>query len=466
MALERPLLVGNDQVVPLVTGETSRYVNLDYAASAPPLADVVRAVDALLPWYSSVHRGAGFKSQVATVAYEAARRSVHAFVNARAGDIVVFTRNTTDAINLLASSLPEQTAVLAFASEHHANLLPWRRGNAHVDYLPVPDSPNALLAVLEDRLKRHSTQHRLVAVTGASNVTGEVWPLSQIVEVARRYDARVFLDAAQLAPHMPIDMAELGVDYLALSGHKLYAPFGTGALIGRTDWLADAPPYLFGGGAVEFVTLDDVLWSSLPDRHEAGSPNVLGAVALGVACQTLRAYGMHRVAQEEMAMADYTRHKLSELPGVSQYALWPRAGLSRLGILTFNVAGFWHSHLAAILSAEYGVGVRHGCFCAHPLMTNLIKIDDTEAARIRSNIASCHKDRMPGAVRISLGLGTTRQDIDYVAAALESIIRDGPRWRYRVLEGTAEYVPDPETRAWPDLPLSLEAPLGNGCESS
>jgi selenocysteine lyase/cysteine desulfurase len=180
----------------------------------------------------------------------------------------------------------------------------------------------------------------------------------------------------------------------------------------------------------------------------------------------LRDYGMHRVAEEEIGMAAYARHKLSELPGVTQYALWPRADIPRLGILTFNVAGFWHSHLAAILSAEYGVGVRHGCFCAHPLMTSLIKIDDSEAARIRVNIASCHKDRVPGAVRISLGLGSTREDIDYVAAALESIIRNGPRWSYRVLEGTADYVPEPETRSWPELPFSLNAPLSHGCESS
>ncbi len=463
---QRPFLVGENQMVPLVSGSSCRYVNLDYAASTPPLASVAHAVDAFLPWYSSVHRGAGFRSQVSTAAYESARRAVHTFFHADVAAEVVFTRNTTDAVNLLASSLPDRTAVLAFATEHHANMLPWRRGHAEVHYLPVPSSPGDVLLLLEDRLKALANRHRLVAVTGASNVTGEVWPVRQIVDLVHRYDARVLVDAAQLAPHVPIDMQELGVDYLAMSGHKMYAPFGAGVLVGRSDWLGNAPPFLFGGGAVDFVTLDDVLWTSLPDRQEAGSPNVVGAVALGAACDTLSCYGMHRVAAEEIELANYARMELSKIPGITHYALWPDADVARLGIITFNLATYWHSLLAAILSAEFGVGVRHGCFCAHPFMVKLIGVNDARADRIHADIASGHKDRIPGAVRMSIGLGTTRADIDYFVAALESVLRDGPRWRYRVLGTSGEYVPDPDTRQWPDLPLSLRSPASMGGESS
>jgi len=455
---QRSHLIGTDQEVPLVTGRMRRYVNLDYAASTPSLAIVAHAVEAFLPWYSSVHRGAGFKSQVSTAAYEGARGSVRSFVHARDDDAVIFTRNTTDAVNLLASSLPEQTQVLAFATEHHATLLPWRRGAAVIRYLPGPDSPADVLLLLETALRKVSSPHCLVAVTGASNVTGEVWPIGEIAALAHRYDARLLVDAAQLAPHMPIDMQGSAVDYLVMSGHKLYAPFGAGALIGRADWLRGAPPFLFGGGAVDFVTLDDVLWTDLPDRQEAGSPNVIGVITLGLACQTLGGIGMDCVAAEESELVAYARSTLSALPGVTIYNLWPDADVPRLGIISFNLAGFWHSHLAAILSAEYGIGVRHGCFCAHPLMQKLIRIDDTGATAIREAIATGHKERIPGAVRISLGLDTRREDIDYVAHALDSIARNGPMWGYRVLEASGEYVPNPETRSRPEFPFPLVYP--------
>ncbi len=388
------------------------------------------------------------------------------FLHARHDDAIIFTRNTTDAINLLASSLPDGAHVLTFAVEHHANLLPWRQSQARVTYLPTPGSPSEALSSLEHALKKKPRGPLLVAVTGASNVTGEVWPLRQITSLAHRYGARVLADAAQLAPHFPIDLQEIDADYLALSGHKLYAPFGAGCLIGRGDWLHDAPPFLLGGGAVEFVTLNDVMWSSLPDRQEAGSPNVVGAVALGVACQTLGRFGMDRLAAEELEMAAYARSKLAEIPGVTLYELWSDGSVPRLGICSFNVQGFWHSQLAAILSAEYGVGVRHGCFCAHPFMQELLDCDTASAARIQQDIACGRKDKVPGAVRISIGLGTTRDDIDYAAQALTSIVSQGPQWSYRQVEESGEYVPVPETRAWPHLPLPLSAIPSVGSESS
>ncbi|MGH4027112.1 MAG: aminotransferase class V-fold PLP-dependent enzyme [Pseudonocardiaceae bacterium] len=433
-----------------MSGEWRRYVNLDYAASAPCLVAVKQAVDDLLPWYSSVHRGAGYKSLLATGAYEDARKAVRSFVGGRADDAVIFTRNTTDALNLLAAALTPDTEVFAFAGEHHANLLPWRRGRMSV--LPVPASPGDALDDLDRALGAPALGPRLVTVTGASNVTGEIWPYPQIARLAHQHHARILLDAAQLAPHHPLDMTGEDIDYLAMSGHKLYAPFGAGALVGRPDWLAQREPFLAGGGAVRYVTVDEVLWADLPDRQEAGSPNVIGAVALGAACRTLQAADMIRVAATERELLDLARDRLAAVPGVQQYQMWA-SGHPRIGVLPFTLTSVPYAQLAAVLSAEYGIGVRHGCFCAHPLMAHLLDITPAQLADLRRNMTSGTPAALPGAVRASLGLGTTATDIDRLADALTTIIIDGPRWSYHCVPGGGDCWPEPDPR--PHLPALL-----------
>jgi selenocysteine lyase/cysteine desulfurase len=455
-------LVGADTEVPLVSGETRRYVNLDYAASAPALAAVHDAIEELLGWYSSVHRGAGFKSRASTAAYEGARESIRRFVNGRDDDAVIITRNTTDSINLLAGTLPEGTHVVCFAGEHHANLLPWKR--IGVRYLPVPETPEELLATLEATLRDlpHCTDPHLVAVTGASNVTGEIWPVADIARIAHDNGARLLVDAAQLAPHAPIDMARDGIDYLALSGHKLYAPYGAGALIGERDWLSAGDPFLRGGGAVKLVTVDETLWAELPDRQEAGSPNVIGAVALGVACDALSSAGMDRIAAEERALLDYARQRLATIDGFEPYRVWP-AEHPRVGLLTFNMDGVPYDLLAAVLSAEHGIGIRHGCFCAHPLMMRLLRVDDAEAHRLIEEVRAGHHERLPGAARMSLGLGSTRADVDAFADALRAIATDGPQWTYAVNGATDEFEPHPDPRPLPSLGMRMvEHPHAHG----
>jgi selenocysteine lyase/cysteine desulfurase len=294
----------------------------------------------------------------------------------------------------------------------------------------------------------------LVAVTGASNVTGEIWPLAEIAEVAHAHGARLLVDAAQLAPHAPVDMARDGIDYLALSGHKLYAPYGAGALIGRRDWLGAGDPFLRGGGAVRIVTIDDTVWAELPDRQEAGSPNVLGAVALGVACDTLAEAGMAKLATEERSLLAYARERLATVPGFQHYRVWP-AEHPRVGLLTFNLGEMPYDLLAAVLSAEHGIGIRHGCFCAHPLMMRLLKVDDAEAHRLIDEARAGHDERLPGAARMSLGLASTTADVDAIADALRSIATDGPTWAYSVSPATHEYEPDPDPRPLPRLPMRL-----------
>jgi selenocysteine lyase/cysteine desulfurase len=443
-----PGLVGDELTVPLVDGGEIRYVNLDYAASAPCLVSVKRAVDELLPWYSSVHRGAGYKSQLTTDAYEGARDAVRDFVGGRADDVVVFTRNTTDAVNLLGSALPPGAQVITFAAEHHANLLPWRRGDFTM--LPVPASPAEALGRLDAALRRGGTGARLVAVTGASNVTGEIWPYAEMARIAHRHGARLMLDAAQLAPHRRIDMAAEGVDYLAFSGHKLYAPFGAGALVGRGDWLAAGEPFLAGGGAVRYVGADTVLWNDLPDRQEAGSPNVIGAVALAVACRTLQAADRDGLEALQTRLVDRMRAGLLAVPGIEIFQLWGDAH-PRIGVLPFALRGVPYARLAAILSAEFGIGVRHGCFCAHPLMTALLSIDAAGEARIRDSLARGLPAAIPGAVRASTGIGTTAEDCDRLVTAIAEIAANGARWTYTLSGDGADCHPDPDPRRRPKL---------------
>ena len=444
-------VVGADLRVPLVGGGAARYVNLDYAASAPALTRVWAAVQAFLPWYSSVHRGAGFRSQVATAAYEGARDAVRDFLGGRPGDTVIFTRNTTDAINLLARCLPHRTTVVTTLAEHHANLLPWRRYHTAIE-LPVPGDPDELLGRFDDTLARiPAGQPSLLAVTGASNVTGEVWPIAQLAALAHRHGARILVDCAQLAPHRAVDVAGLDLDWVALSGHKLYAPFGSGALVGRPDWLAGADPYLAGGGSVVWVSAQGAAWTGLPDRHEGGSPNVIGAVAMAAACSELGRIGMDAIAVEERRLGDRLRARLAEVPGLVRYQTWP-GDPERVGISAFSLHGRDHAEVATVLSAEHGIGVRSGSFCAHPLLAHIAGADGWRPG--------CGEG-VPGAIRASLGLGSREEDVDRLGDALREIALRGPRWTYRTAPD-GSVAPDPDDRPWPALPGSGGGATGAG----
>jgi selenocysteine lyase/cysteine desulfurase len=390
-------------------------INLDYAATAPCARAAADAVAELLPWYASVHRGAGALSRRCTLAYERARQTVGDFFGARADDHVVFTRNTTDALNLLARALPAGTTVVTFAGEHHANLLPWPRGSVR---LPVPTSPGGAVRDLDAALGelRRDTDPGppvLVAVTGASNVTGERWPIAELARVARRHHARIAVDAAQLAPHAAVDIAGLDLDYLAVSGHKLYAPFGAGVLLGRADWLDSAPPYLAGGGATSHVgaATHEVRWATGPARHEGGTPNLLGAVALAAVCAALAdadRVALHAGEQELLARL---RCGLAALPHVVELRSFaPDA--PRVGIVSFVVAGRDSAEVAVELATTHAIGVRDGLFCAHPLARRLL----TEAAA-----RSGRRDLPPTALRASIGLGSTAEQVDRLVAALAGL---------------------------------------------
>ncbi len=417
-----PLLdvTGRDLHVPVVTSEdTVRYVNLDYAATAPAMRRVVDHVADVLPYYASVHRGAGYASQVSSALYEQARADVAAFVGAGPDDVVVFTRHTTDALNLLAKATPDGTVVF-LDLEHHANLLPWlARPHRRVEVATTIDETL-------DRLDRAliETPAVLLAITGASNVTGEVVPLDLVTDLAHSHRVRVAVDAAQLAPHRRVSLRDGGVDYLALSGHKLYAPYGAGVLAGARDWLDAAAPHLLGGGGLEDSPDGAIRWGRAPARHEAGTPNLLGAAALAQACRVMSELAPGALTYHEEALLGYLEDQLKSIPGVTLHRLWPGHG-ERVGAVAFTVAGYPAGLVAAYLSAEHGIGVRDGRFCAYQLLDRLGLRD--------------------GAVRASVGLGSTAADVERLANALDALVAEGPTWRYALTDGQWQPVDDPRS---------------------
>ena len=416
-------VAGGSTLVPLATGGSVRYANLDNAASAPALQSVADRVARVLPHYASVHRGAGYLSQVSTELFERARGTVAGFLGARPDDVVVFTRSTTDALDLLSRAVPAGGRVLVADLEHHANLLPWQRA-ASTTVVPGGRDVAATVEALEVELARGG--YALLAVTGASNVTGEVLPLRRLARAAHAAGARIAVDGAQLVPHRRVDLAADDLDWIAFSGHKLYAPFGAGALVGRRDWLDRAQPYLAGGGATLDVGADAVRWASGPDRHEAGSPNVVGAIALARACEELAALPAGALQAHESALRSRLVDGLRSLDGVE---LVRADAADAVGVVTFSLPGYASSEVAAYLSAEHGIGVRDGRFCAHRFADAL-------------GIAA-------GGLRASFGVGTGSDDVDRLVRALEQFLTDGPELEYAVVDGawgpTHDLRPDPAT---------------------
>ncbi|GAA2724238.1 aminotransferase class V-fold PLP-dependent enzyme [Cellulomonas aerilata] len=413
-------LVGADLHVRVLDGSERPYVDLDSAATTSAAVSVARAVHEFGPWYSSVHRGAGMRSRVASARYEEARHTVLDFVGADARThVAIFPRNTTEALNILAFRLrlAPDDVVLTTAVEHHANLLPWRR---HARLRTVDVTAEGTFTV-EDVVAGldASPRPQVLALTGASNVTGWVPPLAEIAAAARQRGVLVVVDGAQLAPHRPVDMTALGVDVLALSGHKLYAPYGAGALVAPRELFAGGEPLLVGGGAVSAVSFDDVVWADGPEREEAGSPNVLGVVALAAATQDVLAQGWSAVVAHDRELTWALDAELAAVPGLVRYGPGPSA--DRLPIAVFNLPGMSDSLLAARLSYEFGIGVRNGCFCAHPYVGRLLSLDDADVRRYHDDVRAGRRDRVPGAVRASTGRGTSLRDVAALGEALRTI---------------------------------------------
>jgi cysteine desulfurase / selenocysteine lyase len=446
----RSEFVGLDLEGPLLDGRLARFVNFDNAASTPPLRPVVEAIERFLPFYAAVHRGTGFKARISTAAYDEAHETIARFVGAAPDtNTVIIGRNTTDAINKLAWRFPlaPDSVIVSTIMEHHSNDLPWRRrgrlvrARVRADGRLDEDHFDALLAQFGRRVA-------LVTITGASNVTGYVQPIHRLARKAHASGAKILVDAAQLAPHRRIDVRPDDdpehLDFVALSAHKMYAPFGAGALIGPRALFQQGEPEYQGGGAIEVVTATDVLWAGAPDRDEAGSPNVIGALALAVAARTLRALDQARVQEHEAAIHAYALRALQSVPGLRVYGDAdpdPNRLQDRVAVISFNLESLEHGLVAAILGYEGGVGVRSGCFCAQQYVAHLLGLTAAdEDRRCQARRAGLPWPK-PGMVRASFGLYNTIEEVDVLVDMLHRIARGEYRGLYEPRMNGAEYVP-------------------------
>jgi selenocysteine lyase/cysteine desulfurase len=469
---EDPLarLIGSGQRVPCLDGTHRVAIELDQAASTQAHPDAAARVAEFLPWYSSVHRGAGYRSRHATAAYEKARRAVLAFAgrDPDGADVAILCRNTTEAINHLAYRLRLEPTdvVVTTVVEHHANLLPWGRV-ARRRYIECSVDGTFTVDDVCAALDAEGPRPALLAVTGASNVTGWLPPIDAIIEAAHHRGIRVAVDAAQLAPHRPLPVA---ADFVALSGHKLYAPFGSGALVGPRALFETGEPFLAGGGAVDLVGLDEVIWTAPPDREEAGSPNVIGAVGMHAALEALSQIGWEAIIAHERALSARLSDGLGAIDGVR--VLGPPASrrpgsgdgsIETLAVAAFTVAGIHHARVAARLSAEYGIAVRHGCFCAHPYVVRLLGLSDHDVDAYRNEVLQGDHRHVPGAVRASAGLGTSGAEVDALLAAVAELAGGAPEpVPYRQDAATGDFFPVTDLPGWKDAADEMGAACARG----
>jgi cysteine desulfurase/selenocysteine lyase len=375
---------------------------LDSGASAQRVLASIQAVDRYeRRHHSNVHRGSHTLSAEATEAYEGARATVADHIGAADRREVVFVRNATEAINLVARAWGDANVgagdrLLLTEMEHHSNIVPWQqlaeRAGAEIDWAPVDDEGRLDMDAFAALLERGP---KLVAVAHVSNVLGTENPIAEIARLAHEAGAKVLVDGAQAAPKLPLDMAALGVDFYAITGHKLYAPTGIGALWTKLDLLREMPPFLGGGSMIRKVTKEGTTYADPPARFEAGTPAIAQAIGMASALRWLDMVGMDAVREHEEEIADYTLERVAEVPGLQVFG--PPRGAGRLGPVSFEIEGI-HAHDVSEILDRHGVAVRAGHHCAQPLMDRL-------------GIAA--------TARASFGVYTTTEEIDRLIDGLE-----------------------------------------------
>lgn len=377
-------------------------IYLDNGATTQKPRVVVESItDEYYSVNANVHRGVHFLSQQATNLHEASRETVRKFINARSTSEIVFTRGTTESINLVASTfvdsqMKEGDEVIVSVMEHHSNIVSWQLQAAHkgivLKVIPMNDRGELLLDEYE---KLFSPRTRLVSVAHVSNVLGTINPVKEMIATAHAHGVPVLIDGAQSIPHMPIDVQDLDADFYVFSGHKVYGPTGIGVLYGKEAWLDKLPPYQGGGEMIKNVSFEHTTFNELPFKFEAGTPDYIGSTALAKALDYVSAIGMDKIAAYEHELTVYAMNRLKEIPGMRIFGEAEHKG----GVISFLVGNIHHFDMGTLLD-RLGIAVRTGHHCAEPLM---------------------HRMGIEGTVRASLGLYNTKEEIDALVAGIERV---------------------------------------------
>ena len=417
----RNMIFGLNTLITLDNGQRAPAINLDNAATTPPFKAVVKEIEKQLMCYGSIGRGKGQKSEHSTENYMQGRELVKDFVGANSDLYTAFYVNsTTDGINKLASALIESPddLVLTTRMEHHANDLPWRQRTETV-YAEVDEDGRLIVADIERLLREYQGRIKYVAVTAASNVTGYINDVHYIAKLAHQYGAKIIVDGAQIVAHREFKMLgatpEENIDFFVFSAHKMYSPFGGGAVVGLTEVLNQHIPEFYGGGMVETVLDHSVRFLPAPDLYEAGSPNYPGVIGMLKAMKILKRIGFSYIKNHEQALLQKTIAGLKKLPGVTLYGDNENIA-DRVGIVVFNVDGLKPEAVADVLAGHRGIAVRHAAFCAHPYVRRLIHFE--QEAKHRE--LSCSAPE--GMVRVSFGIYNNEDDVDCFLETIAELV--------------------------------------------
>ncbi|MFA6521986.1 MAG: aminotransferase class V-fold PLP-dependent enzyme [Patescibacteria group bacterium] len=429
-----PKVVGTDDYIKLKNGEKTRVVLLNNAATTPPFEITLKTVNEYLQTYGALHRGAGPHANITFQKAEEAIKVLRQFLGVTDEHALLFTSNTSSAINLFIRllRLKKDDVIITSIIEHTSNNLPWKYNtDATTIYVNAFDDGALDYDDLEKKVAENAKNIKLIAITGASNLTGYIPDIEKIAKLAHKHNALLFIDAAQLAPHRPINMSARSVDALAFSAHKVYAPFGLGVLA-LPKQILETSPVDPGGGSIDMISETDIVWAPPIARHQTGTWNVTGIIAAAASCKAIMDTGWDKILKHEKELVEYAAKELQTVPDLTLYVPAEKyLTEDRTGNFTFSLKGYHHALLSAILENEYGIETRAGTICNHRLVRRWFKINDTTQNEIEKKIASGDRLASYGIVRASLAIHNTKKDVDALVLALKSIAESKHKLKYK-----------------------------------
>lgn len=426
----RELFVGLDKKVSILGGHKIIPINFDNAATTPAFKEVINKIIEVSEDYGSIGRGLGQKSEFSTKMYNECRSYILKFLKAPSDRYTaIFVNNTTEGINKLSNILitSKEDMIITSRMEHHSNDLPWR-GKCIIDYIEVDDNGRLKIDELEEKLIINKGKVKFVSLIAASNVTGYVNDLANIARIVHKYGAKLIVDGAQIVAHKRIYMAheqeDENIDFLVFSAHKMYAPFGSGAVVGLKKYFNDLEPDTKGGGTVEAVLDYSEVWLETPEKNEAGSPNFFGAVALVEGIKELEKIGYDKIEYHEKVLLEKTLEGIKSIPKIINYGDMENYN-DRLGIVVFNIENIYNAEVAKILAGFRAIAVRQGAFCAHPYIKRLLHLSDEEATAYLTN----KRCKIPGMVRASFGIYNSIEEVNIFLNTIEWISKNVDKFK-------------------------------------